>query len=60
MNTMTLVGWSFLLASWVIPFFMRKQANTFVDRQKSYSVGMLLAAVALVIFVINGIIVYIK
>lgn len=57
---MTLVGWSFLLASWVIPFFMRKQANTFVDRQKSYSVGMLLAAVALVIFVINGIIVYIK
>jgi hypothetical protein len=60
MNTMTLVGWSFLLASWIIPFFMRKQANTFVDRQKSYSVGMLLAAVALVIFVINGIIVYIK
>ena len=57
---MTLVGWSFLLASWIIPFFMRKQANTFVDRQKSYSVGMLLAAVALVIFVINGIIVYIK
>jgi hypothetical protein len=57
---MTLIGWSFLLASWIIPFFMRKQANTFVDRQKSYSVGMLLAVVALVIFVINGIIVYIK
>jgi hypothetical protein len=57
---MTLVGWIFLLASWIIPFFMRKRANTFVDRQKSYSVGMLLSAIALVVFVINGIIVYIK
>ena len=60
MNTMTLIGWGFLISSWVIPYMIRKRAVTFVDRQKSYSVGMLLAAVALVIFVINGIIVYIK
>jgi len=54
-STLTLIGWAFLVASWVIPYMMRKQASTFADRQKSYSVGMLLAAIALVIFVSNGI-----
>jgi hypothetical protein len=56
MSVMTLIGWGFLISSWVVPFFIRKQANTFVDRQKSYSVGMLLAAIALVVFVIGGVI----
>jgi len=51
--TLTLVGWLFLIASWVLPYVMREQANTFVDKQKSYSVGMLLAAIALVFFVWN-------
>ena len=60
MSTLTLVGWIFLLASWIIPFFMRKQANTFVDRQKSYSVGMLLSAIALVFFVWNIVIDWIR
>ena len=53
MNTLTLIGWSFLLASWVIPYVMRKQATTFESRQKSYSVGIILAAISLVLFVIK-------
>ena len=57
---MTLVGWGFLLASWIVPFFMRKRANTFMDRQKSYSVGMLLSAIALVFFVWNIVIDWIR
>jgi hypothetical protein len=60
MSTLTLVGWIFLLTSWIVPYVMRKQANTFVDRQKSYSVGMLLAAIALGFFVTNAIIHYVR
>jgi hypothetical protein len=50
-STLTLVGWAFLVSSWVIPYVMRKQANTFEERMKSYTVGGFLAAVALVFFV---------
>lgn len=60
MSTLTLVGWLFLIASWVLPYVMREQANTFADRQKSYSVGMLLAAIALGFFVTNAIIHYVR
>ena len=56
MSTLTLVGWSFLVASWVVPYVMRKRAETFEDKQKSYGVGMFLAAAALVIFVSDMII----
>ena len=50
------MGWGFVVASWVIPYVMRKRANTFEEKQKSYSVGMLLAAISLVCFVANMII----
>lgn len=53
MSTLTLVGWGFLLASWVIPYVMRKQSTTFESRKKSYSVGIILAAISLVLFVIK-------
>jgi len=59
-STLTLTGWVFLIASWVVPFIMRKQANTFEDRQKSYSVAGFLAAIALVFFVSDMIMHYIK
>lgn len=50
-STLTLIGWGFLIGSWVIPYVMRKRANTFEERQKSYGVGGFLAAIALVFFV---------
>jgi len=59
-SILTLIGWAFLVASWVIPYVMRKQASTFADRQKSYSVAGFLAAIALVFFVSDMIMHYIK
>ena len=60
MTTLTLIGYVFLVASWVIPYVMRKQATTFEQRMKSYSVGGFLAAVALVFFVSDIITHYIR
>jgi hypothetical protein len=59
-NTLTLVGWVFLVASWVVPHMMRKRALTFEERQQSYGVGVFLAAIALVCFVSNIIVYYAK
>ena len=53
MSVLNVIGWGFIVASWVIPYVMRKRATTFESKQKSYSVGMLLAAVALTLFVIK-------
>jgi hypothetical protein len=53
MSVLNVIGWMFIVASWVIPYVMRKQATTFESKQKSYSVGMLLAAVALTLFIIK-------
>jgi hypothetical protein len=46
-----LIGYGFLVASWVVPYVMRKQNNAFENRQKSHGVGAFLAAVSLVFFV---------
>lgn len=56
MNTLMLIGWGFLAASWVVPYVMRKQLNTFKNRYRSHIVGIALAAVALVFFIIDLII----
>jgi len=53
MSVLNVIGWVVLLGSWVIPYVMRKRATTFESKQKSYSVGMLLAAIALTLFVIK-------
>ena len=50
-NVLNLVGWGCLISSWVIPYVMRKRAITFEERMKSYSVGMILAAISLGLFV---------
>ena len=55
-STLTIVGWMSLIASWVIPFVMRKQTNTFEKRQQSYDIGIFLSAFALACFVSNIII----
>jgi hypothetical protein len=55
-NTLTVIGWMSLIASWVIPFVMRKQTNTFEKRQQSYDIGIFLSAFALACFVSNIII----
>jgi hypothetical protein len=55
-NTLTIVGWMSLIASWVIPVMMRKQTNTFEKRQQSYDMGIFLSAFALACFVSNIII----
>jgi hypothetical protein len=60
MSILALIGWGFLLSSWIVPYIMRKRATTFEQRQKSYNVGMLLSAIALVIFVGDLIIHFIK
>jgi hypothetical protein len=51
MSTLMLIGYGFLISSWVVPYVMRKQNNAFENRQKSYGVGAFLAAVSLVFFV---------
>lgn len=49
-SKLTMIGWGFLVMSWIIPYMMRKRATSFEQRQKSYSVGILLSAIALVFF----------
>jgi uncharacterized membrane protein len=44
-----LIGWGLIVASWVVPYVIRKQPNTF----ESHIVGIVLAAIALVFFVID-------
>ena len=56
MSVLNVIGWVFIIASWVIPYVMRKRATTFESKQKSYSVGMLLAAIALTLFIIKFVI----
>ena len=56
MNTLMLIGWGLIVASWVVPHVIRKQPNTFENKRKSHIVGIALAAVALVFFVIDLII----
>ena len=48
-SMLAVIGWGFLISSWVIPYLMRKQSDTFEDRMKSYNVGMVLSAIALAI-----------
>jgi hypothetical protein len=59
-NTLAIIGWMFLIASQAVPFMMRKRASTFEQKQQSYGVGALLAAVALAFFVSNIIIYFNK
>lgn len=49
MSTLMLIGWGLIVASWVVPYVIRKQPNTF----ESHIVGIVLAAIALVFFVID-------
>jgi len=56
MSTLMLIGWVLLIASWVAPYVIRKQSNTFENKRKSHIVGIALAAIALVFFVIDLII----
>jgi hypothetical protein len=56
-NVLSIIGWVVLIMSWVVPYVMRKQADTFNDRMKSYNVGVTLSAVALAIFAV-GIVVH--
>jgi hypothetical protein len=55
-STLTIIGWMSLIASWVIPFMMRKQINVFEKRQQSYDIGIFLSAIALACFASNIII----
>ena len=55
-STLTVIGYVFLIASWVVPFMMRKQTNTFEKRQQSYDMGIFLSAFALACFASNIII----
>ena len=50
MMILNLIGWSFLVMSWVIPYIM-KQMNE--ENRNRYAVGMILSVVALIIFVIG-------
>ena len=53
MTTWTLlniIGWAFLIASWVVPYIMKK------DSANKYFIGAVLAAVACGIFVSNAIV----
>ncbi len=51
MSTLNVIGWVFLVMSWVIPYVMRKRVTTFEQRMKSYNVGIIFSAVALAFFV---------
>jgi hypothetical protein len=51
MSTLNVIGWVFLVMSWVIPYVMRKRVTTFEQRMKSYNVGIVFSAVALAFFV---------
>ena len=48
MNVLNVIGWVFLVMSWVIPYVMRKRVTTFEQRMKSYNVGIVFSAVRLV------------
>jgi hypothetical protein len=54
-STLTIIGWMSLIASWVIPFVIRKQTNVFEKRQQSYVIGIFLSAIALACFASNTI-----
>lgn len=43
-----IIGWIFLVASWTVGFFM-------TDKQKARTVGIILSAFGLGIFIANGI-----
>lgn len=47
---LNVIGWSFLVMSWIIPYIM-KQMNE--ENRNRYAVGMILSVVALIIFVIG-------
>ena len=48
--TPTIVGWMFLIASWIIPYVMKMRNVDSMDRRM---IGLLLSAIALTIFVLN-------
>ena len=60
MNVLNVIGWVFLVMSWVIPYVMRKRVTTFEQRMKSYNVGIVFSAVALILFVSDMVIRLVK
>ena len=48
MNVLYVVGWFFIVASWVTPYVMKKMNKNDMDR---HVVGMILAAIACGVFV---------
>ena len=53
MNVLYVVGWFFIVASWVTPYVMKKLNKNNMDR---HVVGMILAALACGVFIAGGII----
>jgi len=56
-NVVGLIGYGFLLASWVVPYVMKKMGKDNGDR---HLVGMILAAVACGFFISQLIIAWMK
>ena len=49
-NLITMIGWTFLISSWIVPFVMKKRNVDSMDRRM---IGLLLSAIALLIFVLH-------
>jgi hypothetical protein len=43
MSTLTIIGWAFLITSWIVPIFIE-------DKQKGRLAGLILSGIACVIF----------
>ena len=48
--TSLMTGWMFLIASWIVPLVMKKRNMDSMDRRM---IGLLLSAIALLIFVLH-------
>lgn len=49
-NVLGLIGWGFLVLSWIVPYIMRKRNGKLSAKGDSYVIGMILAAFASGIF----------
>ena len=59
-NLLTLIGWCFLIMSWVVPYVMKKMIKDAEINRDRFVWGMIFSAIALICFVSNLIIALMK
>ena len=59
-SVLGLIGWGFLIMSWVIPYAMKKMSKSGDIHGDRFTFGIVFSAIALVFFAIQLIITYVK